>query len=371
MDALWLISVAPLAAFVMTVFNAFAWPRGKRVRRGPDDAAVSALIPARNEEATIEAAVRSALSQDVLEVLVYDDQSTDRTPEILASIAADDPRLRVVNGVELPAGWVGKPHACHRLYEAARGDVLLFMDADVELARDSLERIAGIFSSYKADVVTAVPRQQVGGFVERLVLPMLHVTYSSWLPMPLVWTTSDPRFLAANGQLLAVSRRAYEQTSGFEGVRDAVVDDMAFCAAQKRAGNRVVFADGHHIASCRMYTSPRAVWEGFSKNIYEGLGSPLALFFVVALYLATFVLPWLLLPFGGAFFWPAMVGVTANILQRLLLMARHSHAIEGPLLVPLAALALCAIAVNSWVWHLRNNIQWSGRSYARKAARGG
>ena len=369
MDLLpWLTVVLPAIALSLTVFNLVVWPRGTR-RRVTNR--VSVLIPARNEEDTIEATVRSALAQEVFEVVVYDDQSTDATPDILARIGAEDNRLRVLEGKSLPAGWVGKPHACHRLSEAARGDVFLFLDADVTLRADALERIGGIFGDYEADVVTAVPHQEVEGFVERLVLPLLHLTYVSWLPLPLIWRTRDPRFLAANGQVLAVTRAAYQTVGGFEAVRDAVVDDMAFCAEQKRAGRRVVFADGHDIASCRMYESAGEVWRGFSKNIFEGIGSVVGLIFVLALYLSAFVWPWIALGVGGALLVPGAIAVALNVVQRILLAVRHGHAPEGIVLNPLAVLVLCAIAVNSWLWHLRGNIQWAGRSYARKEARGG
>lgn len=364
----WLTILLPLVALALTVFNLLVWPRG--TRRDVDET-VSVLIPARNEEATIEQTVRSALAQDVLEVLVYDDQSDDDTPNILAALAAQDDRLHVLQGVPLPDGWVGKPHACHRLAAAAQGEVLFFVDADVTLHDEALGRVFGIFNDYEADVVTAVPRQDVRGFTERLVLPLLHLTYVSWLPLPLIWRTRDPRFLAANGQLLAVRRVAYDRVGGFEAVRDAVVDDMAFCAAQKRAGGRVVFVDGHEIATCRMYESAGEVWRGFSKNIFEGIGSVVGLVFVLALYLGAFVWPWVAVAVGGPFLLPGAIGVVLTVVQRLLLTVRHGHAPEGVLLNPIAVLVLCAIAVNSWLWHLRGNIQWAGRSYARKEVRGG
>lgn len=364
----WLTVLPAALALMMTVFNIATWPRGKRQ---PVTRRVSVLIPARNEALTIETTVRAALAQPVDEVLVYDDQSSDATPDILRSIAREDERLRVIAGVQLPAGWVGKPHACHRLAEQASGELLFFLDADVTLASHGVEHVCGILDTYEADVVTAVPRQEVGTLIERLVLPMLHVTYVSWLPMPLVWRTNDPRFLAANGQVLAVQRDAYDATGGFAAVRDAVVDDMAFCAMQKREGRRVVFADGHEIATCRMYTSAREVWEGFSKNIFEGIGSVPGLLLVLVLYLVTFVWPLVAVALGGAWLWPGLVAVAANVTQRLMLLVRHGHSWVGAILYPVGVLVLCAIALNSWLWHLRGKIMWSGRSYARKEARGG
>ena len=376
---LWLLLAAPgLLALAMTVINAVTWPRGhapadaRSATMAPESVAV--LIPARDEAAGIEVAVRSALAQGVGEVVVFDDQSTDATPQILATLGREHDRLRVIPGTDLPPDWIGKPHACHRLAAASRGELLLFVDADVELASDGVARILELFERFDADAVTAVPRQMMGTFAERLVLPLLHVTYVSWLPAVLVHRSSDPRFLAANGQILAVKRSAFETAGGFEAVRDAVVDDMAICRRLKETGARVVFADGHDIARCRMYRGARELWSGFSKNIFEGVGSGAGLAIAALLFLATFVFPWAALPASLAFpslFAPAAAGVAANLAQRLLLAARHRQPPETIPLHPLAVLVLLAIAANSYRWHLRGATVWSGRSYGRKETRRG
>lgn len=376
LDPLYGFAALPAVALGINVFNAVVWPRGKPVCNDHD---VVVLIPARNEERGIEKAVRSVFASGtaVRELIVYDDGSTDQTPAILTRLGQEFPNLRVVQGNGLPSGWVGKPHACHQLARASQGDsddtVLLFLDADVEVEPGGISRILSLMDAKGADLVTAVPRQVTGSFVERQILPLLHVTYTSWLPMPLVWLSHDPRFLAANGQVLAVRRGVYDAVGGFEAVKTDVVDDMAFCRRVKEAKRRVVFADGHHIARCRMYTDARGVWEGFSKNLYEGIGGhPVALLGVIGLYMATYVLPYLLLiaslgyaPLVG----PAAVGVACNVGMRALLAAKHGHPVESVVFHPLAVLGLLAIAVNSWRWNRRGAIVWAGRTYSAKVSR--
>lgn len=365
----WMAAAIPLFALAVTLLNLFTWPRGRRGARARE--AVSVLIPARNEAEHIEAAVRAVLASahPIAEVLVYDDASTDQTPEILAALAAEDPRLRVLRGAGLPPGWVGKAHACQRLAEAAQGELLVFVDADTRLDPSGLERLAELFATLGADVVTAVPRQEMVGFAERAVLPLLHLTYTSWLPLPLVWLSRDPRLLAANGQVLALRRAVFAAIGGFAAVRADVVEDMALCRLAKTRGARVIFADGHHIACCRMYRSAREVWEGFSKNIYPGLGGrPAALLGVLGLYGGGFVAPYALLFFGltGApgLLAPGAAGVLACVLLRAALALRFRHPPEGVLLHPLAVLALLGIALNSWRWYRRGAIRWRGRTYA-------
>jgi len=370
----------------MVAFNALLWPRGRPApAAGPT---VSVLIPARNEERAIGAALDAlrGAAGPIAEILVYDDGSTDATPRILAEKAALDPRVRVLTGVPLPAGWVGKPHACHRLGEAARGEVLLFLDADVRLAPDGLLRVLDLLAAApdgrETAVVTAVPRQRTGTAAEALLLPLLHLVYLAWLPTPLVRRSGDPRFLAANGQVLAVRRAAYATLGGFAAVRAEVVDDMAFCRRAKVLGLPVLFADGHLLADCRMYEGFGEVWRGFSKNLYEGVGGhPLGLAFVVGLLFWSFVAPYLALAAGaalaladaaaatGPLVLGGALGVAANLVVRAVLALRHAHRPLSVLLHPVAVLGLIGIALNSFRWSRAGQISWAGRTYAARPHR--
>ena len=381
LDALIWVGLAGPAAIptLTTAANLLTWPEGR-----PEPAAtglrVSVCIPARDEEATIGGCVRAALASlpAAHEVIVFDDASTDATPDILAAIARDEPRLRVVRGTGLPDGWVGKPHACHQLSLHAEGDLLLFVDADTNLTRDGLGRVVSLITHPKlpSDVVTAVPRQITGTLAERMMMPLLHLVYTAWLPIPMVRLSQHPAFLAANGQVLAVRRSTYDEMGGFESVRTEVVDDMAFCRRAKVRGHKVVFADGQHIASCRMYEDGPSLWRGFSKNLYEGIGAnPMALAAVVALLLGTWVLPWAALPIAillgadtvaGA----AGVGAALGLFTRAMLAVRYRHGVLSVLAHPVAVVGLICIALNSWRWSRQGRIVWAGRTYAAREQRG-
>ncbi|HEV2130143.1 MAG TPA: glycosyltransferase family 2 protein [Longimicrobiaceae bacterium] len=371
----WLLAAPPVGLLCNVLFNLRVWPRGRPEGRIPGR--VSVLIPARNEEGNIEHSVRAVLdgTQPPDEVIVYDDGSTDATAAILGKLAEEDARVRVLRGEPLPAGWVGKPHACHHLARAATGNVLLFLDADTVATPECLARLGSIFQDYAADLVTAGVRQRTGSFAERLVIPLLHLSYLAWLPLPLIWRSRDPRFLIANGQLLAVRREVYRAAGGWEAVRSEVVDDMAFCRRVKESGGRVVFADGSHMASARMYDGARELWQGFSKNLYEGIGGrPAALAGVMGLHLWIFVAPYVALSvawvMAPTLLSVAATGVAANVALRVALALRLRHPPEGVLLHPLSVLALLGIAANSFRWSRRGAIRWRGRSYAARAARG-
>lgn len=374
----WIFAAFAMVPLAMTLMNLLVWPRGRRwpadkpMRDAPS---VSILIPARDEAATIERAVRGATSGRLAayEVIVCDDGSTDGTSEILDRLAKQIPELRVIQGRELPDGWVGKPFACSQLAEAASGDVLLFVDADTVLEKQGIERLLSLFDDFEADVVSVVPAQEAVSFAERLMMPLLHLTYTSWLPLPLIWRTHDDRFLAANGQVLGFRKQAYEIIGGFEAVRSEIVDDMAICRLAKQANKKVVFADGFCIARCRMYGSWSEVRDGFSKNMYEGVGgTSISLAFVIALHVFAFLGSWLMIPaalLGSVMWLPVMLGVGANLVTRTALALRHQHSFVSVFLHPVAIAGMLAIAINSWRWSRNDALIWAGRIYSSRGHR--
>lgn len=360
------LALPPAFPLSVTLYNLVTWRPAGAQALSPLVTRASALVPVRNEEAVVDACVEALLAEPFAEVIVCDDRSTDRTAEILASLEARHPRLRVIHGAPLPPGLVGKAHACHQLAAAATGELLVFIDADTVLSPGGLGGI--VARMHDADVVSFLPRERTESPGEALVLPLLHLTYLSWLPLSLIRRSHDPRFLAANGQLLAIRREAYLRFGGYGAVATEVVDDMALCRAAKRAGLRVDFVDGIRIAACRMYRSGREAWEGFSKNLYEGIGGSFpALVGVLALHALCFLVPWIALPFAPV---PAAVGVGANLLQRALVAARFGHRPWTVAAHPIGVLALLALAVNSWRWSRRGAIRWRGRIYGSRRARG-
>jgi hypothetical protein len=367
-------AIAGVAAF-LTALNIPFWPRGA-ARADAGGRRVSVLIPARNEEANIEDCVRSiAASQvDAAEIVVYNDGSTDATGTILERLRGEIGNLRVVQGVELPAGWIGKVHANYQLARAATGDLLVFVDADVRLLPTGLGRIVDVIDRYRCDILTANPRQISGTWLERLIMPMMYVTYLSWLFIPLMWHTRDPRVSAGNGQVFAFRREAYDRFGGLEAIKSELVDDMAIARRAKSLGMRIVLMDGHHTATCRMYRDSPSLWRGFSKNIYEGLsGGPVVLLVVATLHVLAWVIPPVALLAGAlgapGVVLPGAIGVGAALAQRVMISLRFDQRLLDGLAYPAGVLALVAIALNSWRCSASGRLEWAGRVYAARADR--
>jgi glycosyltransferase involved in cell wall biosynthesis len=342
---------------------------------GPGGFPVSILIPARNEEAHIEAAVRAACAQTCpVEVVVLDDQSTDDTPRILARLEGELPRLRVVRGAPLPDGWAGKAWACWQLAsEHARHGWLLFIDADVRLAPDAGARAQAAATAESAAFASAFPRQLTGSAGEALIVPLIHLVLLAYLPLPLVRLLGAPSFSAGCGQFMLVRREAYRAAGGHRAVRATLHDGILLARLMKRAGFRIAVLDGSDLARCRMYVGFGATWRGFSRNAYEAFGSPVALAVMVALNAGLFILPFAALPLawlGGSVTtaaWAAAAGLALAI--RAAVAARFGHPVWTVLATPVAVALMLGIQLHSAFNHLAGRrVLWRARAYTPHAS---
>jgi chlorobactene glucosyltransferase len=236
----------------------------------PDSAPgrVSVVIPARNEETNIARVVRSVASQEgVREILVVDDQSSDATPAILDSLKREFSVLRVIRAEALPEGWTGKTHALAMGAREASGDWLLFTDADTEHRPGSLPALLERAERDGADLLSVSPGQRVLTWWEKSVIPQVYVHLARVYRFKEV---SDPNSAAAaaNGQYLLIRRDAYDRAGGHEAVRAEILEDVELARRVKAAGGRLIFLPGAEWVETRMYTSFRAMWQGWTKNLY-------------------------------------------------------------------------------------------------------
>jgi chlorobactene glucosyltransferase len=248
------------------------WLRVPVVATLPDAPALSVVVPARDEARSIERCVRSLLAQTIedLELIVVDDRSADETPAILERLAREDRRLRVVRGAALPEGWVGKPWALAQGARAARGEWLLFTDADTWHAPEACSSTLAFALARGADALSLATYQELGTAAERAVLPaILGMILIACGPMDALNDPSLPEHALANGQYLLVSRQAYDALGGHEALRDALVEDVEFARRIKGDGRyRLLLAGGEEIVRVRMYRSLHEIWDGFTKNMF-------------------------------------------------------------------------------------------------------
>jgi len=247
---------------------------------------VSVLIPARDEEDSIEACVRSLLEQDHanMEVIVLDDGSRDRTRAKLDSIASE--RLRIMTGRPLPDCWLGKSWACAQLAEEATGDVLLFTDADTVHAPNTVSSALAALEEGGVDLLTAIVRSRAVTLGEQLTVPF--PVWSVLTLLPLAIANILPRsaaFSAGNGKFLMIRRRVYQEIGGHGALRDHAVEDLALTRLVKKQGYRWRLFDAVGLVTSRMYHGFAEARDGFTKNYFA--------IFDYRLLLALFVWVWL------------------------------------------------------------------------------
>jgi hypothetical protein len=335
-------------------------------------AAVSVLIPARNEEGSIRGAVEAALaSRGVdLEVVVLDDHSEDRTAEIVRGMAGRDPRVRLEPAPPLPAGWNGKQHACAVLGRLARHPLLLFVDADVRLAPDGAARAAAFLEASGAGLVSGVPRQETVTFLERLLIPLIHWVLLGFLPMARMRRSRHPAYGAGCGQLFLARREDYERAGGHAAIRASLHDGVALPRAFRKAGIATDLFDATAVATCRMYRNAGEVWRGLAKNAAEGIGAPASIVPFTLLFLAGQVMPLVLLAMALAgaasttVLILALAGVLALYAPRLAAVARFRQPLDGALLHPLAIAVFLALQWTALGRKLLGRpAGWKGRTY--------
>lgn len=355
---------------VITVLNVLTFPRLNASPLPKETPFVSVLIPARDEAAVIGETIRKLLVQDYphYELLLLDDHSTDGTANIAHQAARDDPRLRSLTGTPLPEGWMGKSWACHQLAQAARGDILVFTDADVLWEPTALSRLVGEMQKRGGDLQTIWPTQITVTWGERLIVPLLAFVIVGYLPLLAVHHIPWPVFAAAMGQCLAFRRTAYDAIGGHAAIRASIIDDMAFAKAIKRRKLRLRFADGDGLIRCRMYRSWAAVRDGFAKNILAGHGnSTLLLLLSWAFHWLLFLAPWVWLMAGwldGQPGWPwqplCLIGLGVGI--RTLTAAFSRQRVGDALLLPVSVMLMAIIATQAIAWRLRyGGVRWKGR----------
>jgi hypothetical protein len=361
----WTTSAAALVLTAHTAVNLRGLRRPPPQPAAPDEW-VSVLLPVRDEAHQLPETLRALLAaldacSGRAELVVLDDGSTDGTPDVVREMAGGDPRVRLVTGEPLPDGWLGKPWACHQLAVEANptSTVLLFVDADVTLHPHAIAATVSQLRQSGLDLVSPYPRQIAVTAAERLIQPLLQWSFLTTLPLRAAERSRRPSLAAANGQLLAVDRRAYERVGGHASAPADVLDDLALLRSVKAAGGRGGVSDGTDLATCRMYRGWSELRDGYGKSLWVAFGSP-------AGGLATAG------TLGLVYCWPAVAalagspvgaaGYLAGVAGRVITGRRTGARVWPDALAHPASVALFGwLTVRSVREHRRGALRWKGR----------
>lgn len=346
--------------FAISLFNFISNPK-LPVSPGKYTDLVSVLIPARNEAGRIEKLLQSIIQQSYknLEIIILDDQSTDDTLRICESYERQDARIQVIQGKELPDGWLGKNFACHQLGQLAKGAYFVFVDADT-IVEDGLFANA-LYRAKRGKLVllSLFATQIMETIGERIVVPLMHFILLNLLPLRLVRLSRNPSFAAASGQFMMFDGPMYQIYHWHAQVRDKVLDDMEIAKLVKtyHLPTEALLANG--FIKCRMYNSYDEAVNGFSKNILAGFNMNVAglicyllLVMVGPLFIAYFLSLSLL-----------MFAIGLILLSRIMIsLMSGQNVLWNLILHPVQMVSLTLISVVSIIRHLTQKTTWKGRN---------
>jgi glycosyltransferase involved in cell wall biosynthesis len=324
---------------------------------------ISVLIPARDEAGHVGHCLETVRAQqgvDIDEIVVFEDRSSDGTAQVV-SHHLSDPRVRLIEADrEPPPGWLGKTWACHQLARAATGDLLVFVDADVRLAPDAVARIVSAMQASNLDAVSPYPRQLALTWSERVAQPLLQWSWATLLPLGLAEASPRPSLVAANGQLMAITRDAYDGCGGHQAIRSAVLDDIALFAQLKRSGRRAVLADGTGVAACRMYDDWPSLRDGYTKSLWAATGSPAGAAVIAGTLTTAYIAPPLAMLIGRSRV--GVVGYAAAVASRAVVARRVEGSVWPDSMLHPASIAMFDyLLVRSWIGRRRGTLRWRGR----------
>lgn len=341
---------------------------------------VSVIIPARNEVEALGACLDGLLAQDYaretglpLEIIVVDDGSTDGTGELARRHPASPV---VLTPPPLPAGWSGKCWACAQGVPRATGELLLFMDADVHLAPETVRAAVAAQEETKADLVSFAARIVMKGLWERLVLPYYAQFVLVYFVAPRVNLDHSSRAMA-NGQFMLFTREGYARCGGHERVKGAIIEDVRLAQETKRAGGKVRLWWAPDLVWTRMYSNRHEMREGVLKSLHgTDFSTARQVAFAVAILLG-FLSPWAVIVAAlilGSLLW-LVVGALALALV-VLKQVGFQHALRAPLrdalLYPIGCLVWIGMIGTSIArgWG-EKTVTWKGRAYDMDGGRPG
>ena len=361
MHLLQLASIALVAIFsALTLLNLLTVRTVRNDESCQIDSSVDLLIPVRNEARNLQEMLPSVLNQKGLSHLaihILDDHSSDSSPEILSKVDADNFSWRT--GDILPDGWLGKNFACHQLASQSTADYLVFMDADVRLKPFAIASSIKLMREHQWSYLSPYPRQIARSWLEKLTQPLLQWSWFVSVPLRLAERLKIRSMVVANGQFLIVRRDSYFASGGHAGIRSEVLDDLELARALVSHGFGGAVADGSPISHCRMYETPRALIEGYTKSQWRAFGNIVGAILMSAILILSSIFPFVAALFGQAW---GLIAFFAIVVTRVLVALKTRSVIATSFLHPISALIWIALIKLSWFYKVTGRLSWRGRA---------
>jgi glycosyltransferase involved in cell wall biosynthesis len=356
----WITIIFMLIRLTVVLVNLITWPLLPMKNTGTEPF-ISLLIPARNEEENIVNLLNDIEQQPYknIEVIVYNDESTDKTGALVKNFARQSSyTISLIEGKGLHEGWLGKNYACDQLAKQAKGDYLLFLDADVKVEENLLTHAAGYAQKHKLELLSIFPQQMMFSWGEKLTVPLMNWILVSFLPMRLIQYNKRPSFSAANGQFMLFNAAVYKQHTFHQTFKNHPVEDIAILRRMKELKLKTATLLSSGQIKCRMYQS---FWEGvhgFSKNFIQFFGGN-SFTLILFLLIISFG-PWaIFFHFGLSSIVFYFLGVM--VIKLLVAVLSKQSTSMNLILLPFHFIVLWIISIQSIFVKRRGKLFWKGR----------
>ncbi len=347
------------------------WSTRERLEAGERDVApglsdITVLIPARNEAASIQPTLSAIGKQGAhLKIILVDDQSSDETAAIAQATVATG--LTVVKGVPLPSGWTGKPWALEQGLQKAATELVLLLDADIELEPGIVGALKQKLIGEQLDLVSVMAWLRMETFWEKLLAPAFIYFFKLLYPFAL-GNKPDSKLGVAAGGCILVRANALRKADAFGSIRDAIIDDCALASRIKASGGRTWIGLSRSVRSHRPYPRLSNFWEMVARTAYTQLRYSIWLLLATTFLMSLiFLFPLVGLfagSFGGRIF--ATIGVCSMMASYLPTLHYYHRSV---LWAPILPLIGCLYLVMTWASAVRfwrgKRSEWKGRIYAR------
>ncbi|MEC9451308.1 MAG: glycosyltransferase family 2 protein [Chloroflexota bacterium] len=359
-----------IIVLINSVINFIYWKNKKdnsEIKEG-----LSILIPARNEEDSIEKCINSIYFDKnfIKEVLVFNDSSTDSTKNILEGLSKKYTKLKVINGTERPKGWSGKSFACFQLSKYAKSNLILFIDADTELNKDGIDSLVNFIINNKYTMVSAWPKIETKTIIEKILMPLLNFIVFTSFPTFLSKNSNRYSLGLAHGACIIFYKKTYDKLTGHNLVKNSLFEDTDLAKKWRENGELSYCINGMNIIKVRMYDNFSKIWTGFEKNTYPAFKNNFYFFTFHLLNLLIFNLPVIAVPLY-------LLGIINNLIIlicgiiiifiRLIFSLKFKHPWWSFLFHSFAETIFFFISISSFLkYNFMGGIEWKDRKYGKQ-----
>jgi len=273
----------------------------------------------------------------------------------LREAKANGAAIKIINAPALPNNWLGKPWALQQGYLAARGEIIVTIDADVRLAPTAIAQTVAMLGS--REFISAYPRQMALSFSERLIQPLLQWSWMTTVPLRMAERSSRTSLAVANGQFFMVKKSALNKISGFTLIASEVLDDMKLARALITSGAHGGVADGSTLAHTRMYKNFKEIRAGYGKSLWSAFATPLGAGVAIVFIFLTGIAPIIFWFTGNPI---GLFTYEIIVITRIFSAKRSGGRALDSLLHPISSAILIYLIIYSW--RMRGKVQWKGRT---------